>query len=497
MPQTVSMGPDPEALVGHVLEHRWDVIRALDEGGMGHVYEARHVFLGTRVALKILRSEVARSSQAIARLEREAYAASAIGDPRIVDVRDFGRLPTGEAYVVMEYVGGRRLLDAIRDDELSLERAVTVAIEVADALGAAHRHGIVHRDLKPENVMLAGTEVKLLDFGIALLEDTTERLTLAGQLLGTPEYMSPEQCIGGDIDERTDIYALGVLLYEMLTKTVPFEADDPMEICRLHRTEAPDPPNVFVAEIPDALNAIVMRCLQKDPDARFASMADVALALRHVFEEDRDDRASQCPTSPAPEQAPALTRAPAEPRWRAGAMAFGVGVVFLVGAGAAAGSWLDGREPPAAAQVTVSTRSAPVAAPAPTPAPAPVEAPAEVAQAPPAPPVPIVVQSTPAGARVLVDGEPIGRAPVEVERPEPGQTRVVAVHHDGYVSRRVPVGNVTDEALQVRLRRHPVALRRAEPAPAEPPEPTAEPAEMVPAAAPRSDRNPFLDPWGR
>jgi|HubBroStandDraft_2_1064218.scaffolds.fasta_scaffold61515_2 serine/threonine protein kinase len=288
--------PPPAAKVdpylGKTIDGRYLVESLLGEGGMGVVYVAKHKVIGKKVAIKVLRGEMARDAEITERFLQEARAASSIGNPHIIDISDFGTLPDGSTYFVMEYLSGKSLTDVLVESKpLGVTRLLHVAKQMAAALGAAHDAGIVHRDLKPDNVMLvsrgAGQAekdfVKILDFGIAKVGGES-RLTRAGSVFGTPHYMSPEQAAGTPVDLRTDIYALGIILYEMASGKVPFDADNFMGILTQHMYKAPVPILALVPapEIPPALDAIIQKCLTKKVEGRYASMGGLLLDLEKV-----------------------------------------------------------------------------------------------------------------------------------------------------------------------------------------------------------------------
>lgn len=236
------------SLVGHVLDNKYTLLSKLGEGGMGSVYLAEQSSMGREVAIKVLRREFSQNRMAIKRFLREARAASKLTHPNTITVYDFGQSNEGLLYLVMERLSGRPLADILDDDgRMPVQRAVHIIAQVCDSLSEAHAHGITHRDLKPENIFIeqkVGNPdfVKVLDFGIAKMqgEDNTQA-TATGMICGTPSYMSPEQAMGRDIDGRSDIYALGILLYEMLTDVKPFEGDTPMEVMLKHINESPEP----------------------------------------------------------------------------------------------------------------------------------------------------------------------------------------------------------------------------------------------------------------
>ncbi|MCC6620478.1 MAG: serine/threonine protein kinase [Deltaproteobacteria bacterium] len=268
------------SLVGHVLDSKYTLISKLGEGGMGSVYLAEQATMGREVAIKVLRREFSQNRQAIKRFLREARAASKLAHPNTITVYDFGQSNDGLLYLVMERLSGRPLAD-ILDDEGALppERAAHIVGQICDSLGEAHRQGITHRDLKPENIFIeekVGNSqfVKVLDFGIAKMagDDATTQATATGMICGTPSYMSPEQAMGKEIDGRSDIYALGILLYEMLTNEKPFEGDTPMEVMLKHINEPS--PNVYQRtqiQVPQGIQDVLDRMLAKKADQRPAT----------------------------------------------------------------------------------------------------------------------------------------------------------------------------------------------------------------------------------
>ncbi|MBX3273475.1 MAG: serine/threonine protein kinase [Sandaracinaceae bacterium] len=279
-------GPsDPR--IGTKFDNRYVVKKLLGQGGMGVVYFALHDALEKPVAIKVLRPDVSRDEKIMARFKREARAASAIGSPHICDVSDFGTLEDGSTYFVMEMLDGPSLSKILTGKPLETARILKIGSQLAEALGAAHARQIVHRDLKPDNVHLVkhGSDpefVKVLDFGIAKVATSGDtKLTQAGQVFGTPHYMSPEQCAGHDVDHRTDIYALGVMLYEMSCGRVPFDADNLMGLLTKHVYEQPIPPRQLPppVDVPPGLEAIILKCLAKKPSSRYQTMAELKADL--------------------------------------------------------------------------------------------------------------------------------------------------------------------------------------------------------------------------
>jgi serine/threonine-protein kinase len=486
------LGPtDAEGLVGQVLDGRYALERKLGAGGMGVVYAARHTTLGGRVAVKVLVPPPSEhADESMERFRREARAASALGHPNIVAVRDFGALPNGLNYYVMEHLDGTDLLDEIErhPSGMAEERVARIGRQIAEALGAAHEQGIVHRDLKPENVFLIerngrSDHVKLIDFGIAKVTwpegarspslppgeldalsllgtmDSTggRRFTAAGVVLGTPVYMSPEQCAGRDVDGRSDLYALGVLLFEALTGRPPFDAPSVLELMRLHQVAAPPDPRTFRPGLSAEIADLVLNCLEKSPTKRPMDMHEVAERLALVSPPDPvsvsapsipTPLAAPRPAAPPPENGPRFSTqaaiAPARPRdaphaeaaaaprspraWLFVAVAIAVPSIAL---GVAVGLWFErpGAEnaapseppllaPPTPALPDAGSWAAPVvaprdvatpipAAPAPSPAPAPAPPPPAEVHArhrthpvpPPAPPPPSAAERGPRPSR--------------------------------------------------------------------------------------------------
>lgn len=264
------------------------IVERIGQGAMGIVYRAEHLSLGTPYAVKILHAKWARRSSVVERFRREALACARLKHPNVVFVTDFGFKRELGIYIAMEFLDGVSLASFMRGRRLLPERAVGIAVQIADALEAAHQLGIVHRDLKSENIVrieVPGREdfIKVLDFGIAQLKWEDEQLTAAGKVLGSPHYMAPEQIQGyrDQIGPHTDVYALGVLMYEMIAGALPFRGANPIDICRKHLTEIPPSLDTVVPELADTpYPAIVAQMLAKDPMDRPTTMRQVAERLR-------------------------------------------------------------------------------------------------------------------------------------------------------------------------------------------------------------------------
>ena len=284
-----SWDPTADPLKGKVIDGRYEVVGPLGEGGMGTVYKVRHVTLNRFFAMKVLRRDLATDADLAARFVQEARATAAIKHASVVAINDFGELDDGLPYFVMELLSGETLAVRMRArGPLPPREAIKIARRVADGLEASHKASVIHRDLKPENIFLVGKaagkpaedEVRIVDFGAAKIVGAS-KLTRPGVVFGTPYYMSPEQASGQSVDARADVYSLGVLLYEMLTGRVPFEADTYMGVLTKHMFATPLRPSETVATGVQLfeLETVVMRALEKDPNARYPSMSAVAQAL--------------------------------------------------------------------------------------------------------------------------------------------------------------------------------------------------------------------------
>jgi serine/threonine-protein kinase len=277
---TVSDAPVTDPLVGHTLDEKYRLEERLGVGGMGTVYRARHLLIDRPVAVKVLNQRFVEDEAARTRFSREARACGRLQHANAVTVTDFGQSHDGYVYLVMELLEGRTLREVLaKEAPLDPARSVALMLQISAAVAAAHEAGIIHRDLKPANVFIVQRAdvpavVKVLDFGIAKLaadsldEDDRMTLTQFGAMIGTPRYMSPEQCDGAELTPAADVYSLGVILYEMLTGAVPFSGSTPLAIAMKHTTEAPRSPREIVASIPPALEELVLHTLEKNPQDR-------------------------------------------------------------------------------------------------------------------------------------------------------------------------------------------------------------------------------------
>jgi beta-lactam-binding protein with PASTA domain/predicted Ser/Thr protein kinase len=287
-----------------ILSGRYALVSHLARGGMADVWVGHDRLLDRRVAVKILHAEYAANEAFVARFRREAQAAANLNHPNIVDIYDWGR-DGGVYFMVMELIHGRNLREVLRaEGALEPRRVAEIAVAVSAALGAAHERGLVHRDIKPANVLLTPDgDVKVTDFGIARAWDDSDQLTRTGAVIGTATYFSPEQAQGLTADGRSDLYALGVVMYELLTGVPPFVGESPVSVAYQHVREFAPPPSDLNPNIPDALDAIVMRCLEKDPRKRYQTGGALAVDLGRFL-------AGEAPTTPPPDDAPTRLTAP-------------------------------------------------------------------------------------------------------------------------------------------------------------------------------------------
>lgn len=274
-------------LIGSVLSDRYRIVGIVGDGGMGRVYAAEHVTLRRKLAIKVLKPELAQHEANVERFLQEARAASMIAHPNVVDILDFGQIPGGPVFFAMEFLEGEDLSELLRRlGRLPWPRVQPILLQVVRGLAAAHQCGVIHRDMKPANIFLvqrgdAIDQVKLLDFGIAkvTLRDRPGRLTGEGSVFGTARYMSPEQAAGLPVDARSDVYAVGILAYEMLSGRVPFDSDNFMRVATQHMNDPVPPLRSMQPDVDPIVDSLVMRALAKGLEDRYPSMAELEAAI--------------------------------------------------------------------------------------------------------------------------------------------------------------------------------------------------------------------------
>ncbi|MBI5488373.1 MAG: protein kinase [Deltaproteobacteria bacterium] len=456
-------GATNDPMVGRTIEGKYEIVRRIGEGGMGSVYEARHLLLGKKLAVKVLLPEVAGDPEVVQRFHNEARIAASLGHENVIEITDMGTLPSGSPFIVMELLQGESLAQRLEEvGRLPTSEAVRILAPVLDALAVVHEAGVVHRDLKPDNVFLARrsgaegtrTVVKLLDFGISKLrcaETGNFHLTRTGTVLGTPYYMSPEQASGcKDLDQRADLYAVGVMLYEMLVGRRPFEGDTYNALLAAILTRDPPRPRALCPDIPEALEAVVLRAMSREAAQRFPTASDFLHALAPFGPAGVVPRSSPSRLAPLPSRsavgtpaARSVEREGGAPPRRAG-IAWAAAGLVVVAAGAAAlfvlrpweGGSTDSPTPPGLENPLAARAPAP-AIPGPSPVPAlppgpspsalPATADAGAQGAPPpdagVPPNPTVAAAPDASIEAVAppDGPDGGPAPVDAERPPPPQ----------------------------------------------------------------------------
>jgi serine/threonine protein kinase/Tfp pilus assembly protein PilF len=274
--------PKEELTSGMVFAGRYQIIDKLGKGGMGQVYRVLDKKLNEEIALKLIKPEIAKDKNTVERFSNELKIARKIGHKNVARMFDLNE-EKGTHFITMEYVRGEDLKKLIRKmGHLSVGQAIPIAVQICEGLGEAHRLGVVHRDLKPQNVMVDEEgNARIMDFGIARSVET-KGITGAGVMIGTPEYMSPEQVEGKGVDQRSDIYSLGIILYEMVTGQVPFEGDTPFTIGVKHKSEKPKDPKEINAQIPDDLNQVILKCLEKERESRYQNAGELRSELTNI-----------------------------------------------------------------------------------------------------------------------------------------------------------------------------------------------------------------------
>ncbi len=302
--------------IGQVLAGKYKVEDVLGVGGMGIVVAARHMQLEQRVALKFLRPEAMQSKEAVERFQREARSAVRLRSEHVAKVTDVGTLDTGAPYMVMEFLEGADLSRVVQaTGSITIEESVHFVLQACEAIAEAHSLGIIHRDLKPQNLFVTRRVdgkplIKVLDFGISKTIDTPAGLSLTrtSSIMGSPLYMSPEQMRSSkNVDQRSDIWGLGVILYELLTGRVPFEAEAIPELCLKVVQDPVEPPKKLRPEVSEGLSAIVVKCLEKEPNHRFANVAELATALEPYSDEARGSSERIAATLNVPSRPPMVS----------------------------------------------------------------------------------------------------------------------------------------------------------------------------------------------
>ncbi len=288
----VSVVQDP--LLGTVLAGNYEIQEVIGHGGMGVVYKARHALMDRIVAIKMLQAQLISDSMSVKRFQQESQSASRISHPNVITVYDFGISPSGQPFIVMDYLLGISLADVIKEEgQIGVERSIKILAQACDALDHAHKMGVIHRDVKPTNFVLINYDeekdfVKVVDFGVAKLMNTSadgQRLTQAGEVCGSPVYMSPEQCTGGELDQRSDIYSMGIVVYETLTGKLPILGKTMVDTMSKHISEMPPSfqqarPDLY---IPERLEQVVFKALAKDPNDRHQSMDELRIDLENAI----------------------------------------------------------------------------------------------------------------------------------------------------------------------------------------------------------------------
>lgn len=424
------------SLVGQTIDGRYLIDREIGRGGMGVVYAATHIDLDKKVAIKVLAEEYRHDPAIRRRFAREPQAAAAIGHKNIVDVNDTGRTESDDLYFVMEYLDGHPLAaDLIIEDgdgvthgiALPWARSQRILLQICDALMAAHAAGIIHRDIKAENIFLItkdGTPdfVKVIDFGIVKdkrRDRASGSTTEVGITTGTPEYMSPEQATtGAEVDTRTDIYSFGILMYQMLCGDVPFRSQNKIEVLHMHLKNKPRPPREINPDIPKEVEAIILRALEKNPEERFQTMAEVKEAITAAG-------IAACQEIPIEVTVGNVQKG----RWWL-SIAAGIGAVLL---GVAVGRGI--LYPKVAKDRNVIIQMIPSPRP---------DARQQTHT--------ISIRTEPAGARVLKGTEELGITPFSIEVPASKTPMHITLRLDGHIDERMNVTPDADQHISIALR---------------------------------------------
>ncbi|HEY5938865.1 MAG TPA: serine/threonine-protein kinase [Kofleriaceae bacterium] len=467
LPQTQ---PDPELAAGTAVGE-YVVEGKIGQGAFGSVWKATHPLIGKVVAIKVLARRFSVDPEIVSRFVSEARAVNQIRHRNIIDIFSFGQLPDGRHYYVMEYLDGEPLDARIeRDGQLSLAAALPILRGIARALDAAHAKGIAHRDLKAENVFLAtdaegGVFPKLLDFGIAKLlapDDNHKHKTRTGTPVGTPYYMSPEQCRGRDVDHRTDFYAFGVLTHVLLTGRYPFDADDHMSILIAQLQETAPAASSLVPELPTAIDDAIAWLLAKDPAHRPPTMRAAMTALDEAAElagipigvpSAVWDAQTPLPRGGSGMRVPATTLAPAPTPARRSRWPF-VAIAFVVAALAIGLVVVRVPTNPA-----MSNHPSPPVTTTPLASAAPAAPSAPASPASPARNVIVTITGTPAGSEIAIAGKPIGVTPGSVELPHGTAPIVITIRAKGYLPASHKVIPDREQTVAIPLKRRPATKR--------------------------------------
>ena len=448
-----------DALIGKVIAGRYEVIARIGAGGMGAVYKAKQIGMDRNVGTKVMLREYTQDEKIVKRFKVEALAVSRLNHPNTVRIYDFGQMDTGDLYIAMEFLDGKPLDDLLNQSgPLSVSLALHIIKQVAAGLAEAHSKGIIHRDLKPENIFLVSVGndpyfVKILDFGVAKLKEADQKLgtlTQSGAIFGTPKYMAPEQCRGQEVDGRTDIYAMGVILYQLLAGQTPFSGDSPLAIMLQHVQNEPKPPTLLKPEldIPEEVENIVMKCLKKDPAERYQSAgeflaaisgAEAMLGNRYAHVVYVDSSVKEARKKAAKSEAPTVfdtgyvEKKEVESRL---ARKIWISLIVLLVAGAGGIYW--------AYTVKKQTPVEKVALPVVQPRQKTVIKPVVVEKPPEN--VKISLSTTPSGASVIIDGKEVGKTPYKTSFKRSAKVLQVTFRKKGYQDKTVAV-NLGESAV--------------------------------------------------